>query len=77
MAGAVSGFPDTALDNIGASYVGNPLCLRECAACRGDAARPAGAAMPNYRCYFLDSANHVAATELIDCENDAEVQTRA
>ena len=25
--------------------------------------------MPSYRCYFLDSADHVAATELIDCDH--------
>jgi hypothetical protein len=33
--------------------------------------------MPNYRCYFLDSGDLVAATELIVCENDAQAQERA
>ena len=37
----------------------------------------AGAAMPNYRVYFLDTANHVMATELIDCDTDAHAQERA
>ena len=33
--------------------------------------------MPKYRCYFLDSGDLVAATDLIDCENDAQARTRA
>jgi hypothetical protein len=33
--------------------------------------------MTNYRCYFLDSGDHVTATDLIDCENDAQARTRA
>jgi hypothetical protein len=48
-----------------------------CAACRGDAARTVGAAVPGYRCYFLDSADHVAATDVIECETDACARARA
>ena len=33
--------------------------------------------MPNYRCYFLDTGNHVAATQLVVGENDAQARTRA
>jgi hypothetical protein len=33
--------------------------------------------MPSYRCYFLDATDRVAATELIDCENDGLVLARA
>jgi hypothetical protein len=28
----------------------------------------------SYRCYFLDSGDHVAATELIHCETDGQAQ---
>ena len=33
--------------------------------------------MPSYRCYFLDAADHFAATELIHCETDTQAQARA
>ena len=33
--------------------------------------------MPSYRCYFLDPADHVAATDIIVCETDTLVQARA
>jgi hypothetical protein len=33
--------------------------------------------MPSYRCYFLDSADHVAATEFIACATDTQAQVRA
>jgi hypothetical protein len=33
--------------------------------------------MPSYRCYFLDSTEHVAGSELIHCETDTQVQERA
>jgi hypothetical protein len=39
--------------------------------------RPNGAAVPSYRCYFLDIANHLAASQAIECEGDAQVQARA
>jgi len=38
---------------------------------------PGVVAMPSYRWLFLGSVDHVAATELIDCETDAQVQARA
>jgi hypothetical protein len=49
----------------------------KCAAGRGNAACTAGAVVPVYRCYFLDSADRVAATDLIACDTDAEAQARA
>ena len=33
--------------------------------------------MPYYRCYYLDSADHVTATDVITCDTDALAQTRA
>lgn len=33
--------------------------------------------MPYYRCYYLDSADHVAATDVITCGTDTLAQTRA
>jgi hypothetical protein len=33
--------------------------------------------VPGYRCYYLDSADHVAATELIDCDTDILAAARA
>ena len=47
------------------------------AACRGDAARAPGAAVPSYRVYFLDSGEHVAATDVIECDTDNQAQARA
>ena len=38
---------------------------------------PDGAAVPLYRCYFLGSADHVAAIDVIDCDTDAQAQARA
>ena len=60
-----------------ASCPSNPVCLRECAACRGDAARTAGAAVPFYRCFYLDSADRIASTGAIECDTDAEARARA
>jgi len=34
-------------------------------------------AVPYYRCHFLDSSDHVAATDLIACDSDAQAQARA
>jgi len=51
--------------------------LRECAACRGDAARTIGAAMPSYRYCFLDSAGRIAEFHVIAGRTDGEAQTRA
>ena len=53
------------------------MCLRECAACRGDAARTAGAAVSVYRCYYLDSADHIASADVIHCDTDAQARSRA
>ena len=50
-----------------------PVWLRGCAACRGTG----GAPVAYYRCYFLDSDNHVRSTDVITCENDAQAQARA
>jgi hypothetical protein len=33
--------------------------------------------MPIYRYYFLDAADHVSATGLVECESDEQVQVRA
>jgi hypothetical protein len=33
--------------------------------------------MPIYRYYFLDPADHVSATGLIDCETDDQLQAHA
>jgi hypothetical protein len=33
--------------------------------------------MPSYRCYFLDSTDHVAGSDLIHCETDTQAQARA
>jgi hypothetical protein len=33
--------------------------------------------VPSYRCYYLDAADRVAATDVIECENDAQAQARA
>ena len=33
--------------------------------------------MPYYRCYYLDSRDHVAATEVIACDTNALAQARA
>lgn len=33
--------------------------------------------MPSYRCYFLDSEDRVAATDLIACDADVQAQPRA
>jgi hypothetical protein len=33
--------------------------------------------VPSYRCYFLDIANHLAASQAIECEGEAQVQARA
>ena len=33
--------------------------------------------MPVYRFYYLDSADRVAATEVIHCDTDAHAQARA
>ena len=33
--------------------------------------------MPIYRYYFLDAADHVSATGLVDCETDDQVHARA
>ena len=33
--------------------------------------------MSSYRVYFLDSGDHVASTDLIVCDTDAEAQARA
>ena len=33
--------------------------------------------MPSYRCYYLDSADHVAATHLIECATDSQARARA
>ena len=53
------------------------MCLRKCAACRGDAARSAGAAVAVYRFYYLDAADRVAAAEVFHCDNDVDAQARA
>jgi hypothetical protein len=33
--------------------------------------------MHSYRCYFLDAADHAAATEFIACATDVQAQVRA
>jgi hypothetical protein len=33
--------------------------------------------MPSYRCYYLNSNDDVAATDLIECDSDARAQARA
>jgi hypothetical protein len=48
------------------------------AASRSDAARITEAAVSSYRVYFLpDSGDHVASTDLIVCDTEAEAQGRA
>ena len=49
----------------------------KCAPCRGDAARTAGVAVTIYRCYFLDTGDRVAATDLIECHTDVQAQALA
>jgi hypothetical protein len=34
-------------------------------------------AVPNFRCYYLDSDNHVVSTGLIQCDSDAQAQACA
>jgi hypothetical protein len=46
------------------------------AACRGDAAR-GGATMPQYRCYLLDSQDHVTSFKVFDLPDDNLAQTEA
>jgi hypothetical protein len=38
---------------------------------------PDVAAVNIYRCYYLDSANHIVATGVIQCDTQAEAQARA
>ena len=33
--------------------------------------------MPSYRCYYLNADDHVAATDFIACDTDAQVGARA
>ena len=33
--------------------------------------------MRTYRCFFVDSANHIVANDLIECETETEVQAGA
>jgi hypothetical protein len=33
--------------------------------------------VPVYRCYYLDSADRVAATDVIHCDTDAQARARA
>ena len=33
--------------------------------------------MPSYRCYYLNADDHVAATDFIACDTDAQVEARA
>ena len=33
--------------------------------------------MPTYRCFFLDSADRVVATDWIACDTDSEAEARA
>ena len=54
------------------------MCLREIVPLVGVMPRAlGGCAVPSYRCYFLDSADHVAGTEFIACATDAQAQARA
>jgi hypothetical protein len=39
--------------------------------------RTVGAAVPLYRYYYLDLADRVMSTGLLDCDSDEEAQTRA
>jgi hypothetical protein len=34
-------------------------------------------AVPYYRCYYLDSADRVASTDVIACDTDSQAQARA
>jgi hypothetical protein len=38
--------------------------------------RTAGVDVPSYRVYFLDSGDHVAANDLIECETDDQARGR-
>ena len=33
--------------------------------------------MPIYRCYFLDSANHIVMAEMVTCKDDGMAKQRA
>ena len=33
--------------------------------------------MSVYRCYYLDSAGHIASTDVIHCDTDAQARSRA
>jgi hypothetical protein len=39
--------------------------------------RHKGRAMPIYRCYFLDSADHIVMSEMVNCEDNAMAKQRA
>ena len=39
--------------------------------------RTAGAAVAVYRCYYMDSSNHIASTDVIHCDSDAQARSRA
>jgi hypothetical protein len=56
----------------------NPECHRKAsAACRGDAVRTAGAAMPKYDYRFLDLADNVAMVELVERDDDRAASAHA
>jgi hypothetical protein len=51
--------------------------LRACAACRGDAARTAGPAVPKYDYRFIDLADNVAMVEFIERDDDGAAGAHA
>ena len=67
-------FPDTVSPDIGASYRGNP-CACVNALLVGVMPRALLVrAVPYYRCYYLDSADRVASTDVIACDTDSQAQ---
>jgi hypothetical protein len=56
----------------------NPECHRKVsAACRGDAAHTAGAAMPKYDYRFLDLVDNIAMVELVERDDDGAASDHA
>ena len=54
-----------------------PARLQNRAASRSDAARITEVAVSSYRVYFLDAGDHVASTDLIACDTEANAGPRA
>jgi len=38
---------------------------------------PDGAAVPSYRVYFLTSGDHIASSDVIECDTDGQTRARA